>query len=93
MGTIAKFELALNKKYRIQLVMSRYIASRKLSEDVLATIKKYFPGQVLVTPIRETASLAECPSFGKTIFEYRPGWRSANDFKALAIDILEGRVI
>ncbi len=93
MGTIAKFEAALNKKYQIQLVMSRYIASRKLSGDVLATIKKYFPGQTLVTPIRETASLAECPSFGKTIFEYRPGWRSANDFKALATDFLEGRVI
>jgi len=93
MGAITKFEKALNKKYRIQLIMSRYIAARKLSEDVLFTIKKYFPGQVLATPIRETASLAECPSFGKTIFEYRPGWRSANDFNALAIDFLEGRVM
>lgn len=93
MGTILKFETVLKKKYRLQLVMSRYIATRKLSEDVLTTIKKYFPGQVLATPIRETASLAECPSFGKTIFEYRPGWRSANDFKALAVDFLEGRVM
>ncbi len=93
MGTIKKFETVLNKRYRLQLVMSRYIASRKLSQDVLSTIKKYFPGQILATPIRETAALAESPSFGKTIFEYRPGWRSANDFNNLAIDFLEGKVM
>lgn len=93
MGTIRKFEKALKKKYRLRLVMSRYIPTRRLSKDVLETIKKYFPGQILATPIRETAVLAECPSFGKTIFEYRPGWRSANDFAALAQDYLEGRVM
>ena len=93
MGTIKKFETVLQKKYRLQLVMSRYIPTRRLSRDVLATMKKYFPAQILATPIRETASLAECPSFGKTIFEYRPGWRSAKDFESLAGDFLEGRVM
>lgn len=93
MGTIKKFETALHKKYRLQLVMSRYIATRRISKDVLNTMKKYFPEQILLTPIRETASLAECPSFGKTIFEYRPGWRSAKDFNELACDFLEGRVM
>lgn len=93
MGTIRKFEAALKKKYRLRLVMSRYIPARRLSKDVLETIKKYFPGQILATPIRETAALAECPSFGKTIFEYRPGWRSAQDFMALAEDFLGDRVM
>lgn len=93
MGTIKKFEAALDKQYRLRLVMSRYIPTRRLSKEVLDTIKKYFPGQILATPIRETAALAECPSFGKTIFEYRPGWRSAKDFASLATDFLEGRVM
>ncbi|QPK64191.1 ParA family protein [Methylomonas sp. LL1] len=93
MGTIKKFDAALNKRYRMQLIMSRYIPNRRLSKDVLDTIKKYFPGQILATPIRETAALAECPSFGKTIFEYRPGWRSAQDFSALAGDFLAGKVM
>jgi chromosome partitioning protein len=93
MGTIKKFETVLNKKYRLQIVMSRYIPTRRLSKDVLNTLKKYFPAQILATPIRETASLAECPSFGKTVFEYRPGWRSAKDFDALASDFLAGRVM
>jgi len=93
MGTVEKFEKVLNKKYRLQIVMSRYVPTRRLSKDVLATLQKYFSGQILATPIRETASLAECPSFGKTIFEYRPGWRSAQDFNALANDFLAGRVM
>lgn len=93
MGTIKKFETVLTKKYGLHIVMSRYIPTRRLSKDVLSTLKKYFPEQILATPIRETAALAECPSFGKTIFEYRPGWRSANDFNALAGDFLVGRVM
>lgn len=93
MGTIKKFETVLNKQYRLLLVMSRYVPTRRLSRDVLSTVLKYFPGQVLATPIRETAFLAECPSFGKSIFEYRPGCRSAKDFTALAEDFLQGRVM
>jgi chromosome partitioning protein len=93
MGTVKKFESALKKHYKFSLVMSRYIATRRISKDVLNTLQKYFPGQILATTIRETALLAECPSFGKTIFEYRPGCRSARDFTALAKDFLEGKVM
>lgn len=93
MGTIKRFETSLKKRYLIRLLLSRYIPSRRLSKDVLETMKKYFSGQILPTPIRETAFLAECPSFGKTIFEYRPGSRSAKDFMALADDFLQGRVL
>lgn len=93
MGTIKKFEKVLKKQYRLFIVMSRYNPSRRLSKDVLDTLRKYFDGRILATPIRETAFLAECPSFGQTIFEYRPGCRSARDFSALAKDFLEGKVM
>ena len=92
MGTIKKFEKALKKPYRLSIVMSRYIATRRISAVVMESLQKYFPGKVLATAIRETALLAECPSFGKTIFEYRPGCRSARDFTELAKDFLEGRM-
>lgn len=92
-GTIKKFESALNKQYYLRLVMSRYVATRRLSRVVLNTIQKYFPGQILATSIRETAALAECPSFGKTIFEYQPRSRAASDFTALANDYLQDRVM
>lgn len=93
MGTIKKFEKTLKKQYLLSLVISRYINSRRLSTDVLETLQKYFSCNILSTLIRETALLAECPSFGKTIFEYRPGCRSAKDFAALASEFLERKVI
>lgn len=93
MGSIRKFESALKKQYRFSIVMSRYIPTRRISKDVLSILQKHFPGKILATTIRETALLAECPSFGKTIFEYRPGCRSARDFAALAKDFLEGKVM
>lgn len=93
MGTIKRFEQVLKKKYKLSLVMSRYASTRKISKQVLEKMLNYFPNQVLSTVIRETALLAECPSFGKTILEYRPGSRSARDFRSLANDFLEGKVM
>lgn len=93
MGTIKRFEKALQRKYKLFLVMSRYASTRRISKDVLSTMLQHFPQQVLGTVIRETALLAECPSFGKTILEYRPGSRSARDFRSLAKDFLEGKVM
>jgi len=93
MGTIKRFEKVLNKKYKLFLVMSRYVSTRRISKEVLETMLEHFPNQVLATVIRETALLAECPSFGKSILEYRPGSRSARDFRSLAKDFLQGKVM
>lgn len=93
MGTVKRFETTLKKQYKLLLVMSRYASTRRISTQVLDNLKTYFPGQILATIIREAAVLAECPSFGKTVLEYNPKSRSAIDFKTLAVDFLEGRVI
>ncbi len=93
MATIKRFEKVLKKKYKLLLVMSRYATTRRVSRDVLQTLLQHFPHQILATLIRETALLAECPGFGKTILEYRPGSRSARDFRNLASDFLEQRVM
>lgn len=92
-GTINRFEKMLKKKYKLFLVMSRYASTRRISKEVLKTMLQHFPNQVLGTVIRETALLAECPSFGQSILEYRPGSRSARDFRRLAKDFLEGKVM
>ncbi|NOQ16511.1 MAG: AAA family ATPase [Methyloprofundus sp.] len=92
-GTIKRFESALKKQYKISLVMARYATTRRISKEVLSTMLKHFPKQVLATVIRETSLLAECPSFGKTVLEYRPGSRSARDFRSLAEDFLAGKVM
>ena len=92
-GTIRRFEGVLHKKYKIALVISRYATTRRLSKEVLDTLLKHFSGQILATVIRETALLAECPGTGKTIHEYRPGSRAARDFRKLAKDFLENKVM
>lgn len=93
MGTVKRFEKALNKKYKTLLVMSRYSPTRRISSQVLNVLLTHFPEQILATVIRETALLAECPSFGQTILEYSPNSRSARDFQSLARDFLEYRVM
>ena len=93
MGTIKRFEKVLKKKYKFSIVLSRYASTRNISKEVLNTIRQHFPDQILNTVIREAALLAECPGFGKSILEYRPGSRSARDFRSLAKDFLEGKVM
>lgn len=93
MGTIKKFEKALMKKYKTLLVMSRYSPNRRISRQVLNVLLMHFPEQILATVIRETALLAECPSFGRTILEYSPKSRSARDFRSLAHDFLDDKVM
>ncbi len=44
--------------------------------------------RVLRPPVRRNIKLAECPSFGQTIFEYAPGAPGAEDYQAIASDLL-----
>jgi chromosome partitioning protein len=93
MSTVKRFEKTLKKEYKSLLVMSRFAPTRRISSQVLNSLRSYFPGKILATIIREAAVLAECPSVGKTIFEYSPKSRSASDFRSLADDFIEGRVM
>lgn len=93
MGTVKRFEGALKRKYKISVVISRYMSTRRISSQVLNILLSHFPNEILATVIRETALLAECPSFGQTILEYSPKSRSARDFRNLAIDFIENRVM
>lgn len=43
-------------------------------------------------PIRRNIKLAECPSFGQTIFDYAPGAPGAADYKALAEAIVDANL-
>jgi chromosome partitioning protein len=93
MATVKRFEGALKRQYKISVVISRYMSTRRISGQVLNILLSHFPNQILATVIRETALLAECPSFGQTILEYSPKSRSARDFRNLANDFLENRVM
>lgn len=53
--------------------------TRKSGQDV-----PWKSARVLSPPIRRNIKLAECPSFGKSIFDYAPFCPGALDYKALA---------
>ncbi|MEI6745459.1 MAG: ParA family protein [Methylococcaceae bacterium] len=93
MATVKRFEGALKRQYKLSVVISRYMSTRRISGQVINILLSHFPNQILATVIRETALLAECPSFGQTILEYSPKSRSARDFRNLANDFLEDRVM
>ncbi|MEO1583882.1 MAG: AAA family ATPase [Planctomycetota bacterium] len=70
-----------------------------LSQEVVADLKGFFDAargtdapwnaaRVFDPPIRRNIKLAECPSFGQTIFEYAPDAAGAKDYQALAQSVL-----
>ncbi len=78
----------LNPRLEIaSMVSCRHDPSTKLSRAVIADVVKHFGDVMLKSPIRRDIKLAEAPSHGKTIFEYAPGSRGAQDYMALAEEL------
>ena len=79
----------LNPQLRVLGILpSLYDSRLKLAREVLAEIREHFPKQVFARPIAKSVKLAECTSFGQTIFEYAPYSSAAADYTALAQEIL-----
>lgn len=93
MGTLAQFEKSLKLKHKQWIVVTRFHPRRRLSQDILGNLTAHFPGQIMSTVIRETSALAEGPSFGMTVQEYRKRSHGAADYEQLAIDFIEGRTM
>lgn len=92
-NSFRNFETQLNHKIKEWIVLTRFHKRRRLPHEVFNLLLEYFPDRVFKTRIRETAALAECPGFGKTIFEYRRNSNGALDYQSLAIDLVEGRTL
>jgi chromosome partitioning protein len=63
---------------------------KRLARAVADTIRGYFGDLVFTTVIRENVSLAEAPASGQTIFEYSDKSSGADDYAALAEEVLNG---
>ncbi len=70
------------------VVLSRFQMRRRVSKEIVGKLQQQLPGQVLATPIRDAVALTECPSLGRTVFEYRPDSGAASDFIQLAEDLM-----
>lgn len=83
------------------VVLCLYDAGTRLGGEVIEDLNNFFDGkrhapspwanaQVFKTKIRRNIRLAECPSFGQSIFQYAPGSRGAEDYASLAAEV-QGR--
>ncbi len=79
------------KEVLVWLASTRMQMQRRLTQEVRKRVLQYFPGRVFQTMIRENVALAECPSFGKSIFDYKKKSNGADDYQALAQDLISGR--
>ena len=54
----------------------------KQSGELLEELQEIFKDK-LMEPIRYSANLAKCPSYGKTVYEFAPGDRGAQDYVSM----------
>ncbi|MGK5093011.1 AAA family ATPase [Deltaproteobacteria bacterium TL4] len=82
----------INPKLEIGgFIGSLYDGRKKLHCEVVESMQARFGSQCFETLIHSTVSLAESPSHGKTIFDYAPRSRGAQDYHALGLEFLKRR--
>jgi chromosome partitioning protein len=80
------------------IVLCSYDAGTRHGGEVIEDLEAFFVGRrnadapwadakVFKTRIRRNIRLAECPSFGQSIFQYAPTSRGAEDYASLAAEL------
>ncbi len=81
------------------IVLSMFEGITRLAQDVVQDLQEYLDksrgtnapwakARIFGTRIRRNIKLAECPSFGRSIFTYAPRCHGAEDYAALAREVL-----
>jgi len=81
------------------IVLCLYESTTRLAHEVLRDLQEYLDksrgstapwskARIFSTRIRRNIKLAECPSFGQSIFAYAAGCHGAEDYAALAKEVL-----
>jgi len=78
----------VNPKLRLSgIVMTMFDARTKLSEQVVAEVRRYFGTRVYDAVIPRTVRLSEAPGYGQPITVYDPGSKGAQTYRALAKEV------
>src|SRR5205807_1000129 len=81
------------------VILCMYEASTKLAQEVIGDLEAclarsrrqavpWARAKLFETRIRRNIKLAECPSFGQSIFQYAPKCPGAADYLALAREVM-----
>jgi chromosome partitioning protein len=100
--TIHLVSKRVNRELKVAgVVLCLYDSGTRLGSEVIEDLDRYFDGRrhaaapwanarVFRTRIRRNIRLAECPSFGQSIFQYAASSRGAEDYASLGAEI-QGR--
>jgi chromosome partitioning protein len=81
---------SLNPRLRLTgIVMTMFDSRTRLSEQVVAEVKRYFGTRVYDTIIPRTVRLSEAPGFGMPITVYDPQSKGARAYRDLATEFLK----
>ena len=98
--TVSLVQRRINPSLRVfGVVLCMYETGTRLAGEVVTDLRGFFEGsrntnapwanaKIFETVIRRNVKLAECPSHGKTIFDYEPTSNGALDYKALAKEFI-----
>ena len=90
--TVNVVKKRLNPDLTISGIIGTQFDGRKnLNREVVDKIREYFADKLFETLIHDNVALAEAPSYGQTIFEYRPDCRGAQDYLALSREAVARR--
>ena len=97
--TVTLVRGVLNPALRIAgIVLCMYERGTRLAQEVAADVRAFIAravpddawhgARIFEATIRRNIKLAECPSFGQTIFDYAPASHGAEDYIALVEELL-----
>ena len=99
--TIEVVARRLNPRLRLSgVVLCMFESGTRLATEVCHDVDEFFSqcrggagpwaaAQPFQTRIRRNVRLAEAPSFGQSIFQYAPGSNGAEDYRRLALEVLD----
>lgn len=70
------------------VLLTMYDRRNQLANQVVNEVHRNFPGRVFDAVIPRTVSLAEAPSFGKTILQFDPDSKAARAYRQLAEEVI-----
>jgi len=69
-------------------VLTMYDRRNRLNRDVIKEVQRNFPGRVFNAIVPRCVSLAEAPSYGKTILQYSSSSKGGRAYRQLAEEII-----
>jgi chromosome partitioning protein len=89
-SNIERIKQALNPSLVISsILLTMYDSRTKLSSDVAAEVKNFFPNQTLKAVIPRSVRISEAPSFGQTAIKYDPKNAGSLAYQEAAIELAQ----